>query len=306
MGLGSIGSMLAGYFAENYDVYAVGREWHVKPIIERGYLILRILFKSETRNVKLAKVSTSLKEFTGTRFDAMFVCVKAYDLENALAEIVSNNIDADCYVFLQNGLGIEELAAKIIRNRNIIRALTNNGANIPEPGVVNHAGLGKTYISGVFGEKKIEWGKRITELFNSVGLPAEYVRDITPYVFRKVAINAVINSLTAILRIKNRGVADLPELRGIVRGVCREIKEIAKKKGLNLGKLEEIVLSVAKETGENISSMLQDILRNKRTEIDFINGAIVKLGKELGVPTPVNETLYRLVKAIEKSREYRV
>ncbi|MHA1590053.1 MAG: ketopantoate reductase family protein [Candidatus Njordarchaeales archaeon] len=304
MGLGSIGSMLAGYLVENNEVYGVGRAWHINAIRERGYLLMRILFKSEEKKVKLAGVSSSISDFQDQLFDCIFVCVKAYDVRNALRELVDNNVKGTCYVFIQNGIGIADIAKELLGDANIIRAVTNNGANIPEPGIVNHAGLGETFVGGMYGSEKEYWARRVSESLESVGLLAKYVDNIRYYLYLKLTINATINPLTAILRIRNKGVAEISELREIIAGVCREIEEVARAEGILLKNTFKTVLSVAKRTGKNISSMLQDILRGRRTEIDFINGAIVKLGRKHGIATPFNDMLYKLVKALEKAKSY--
>ncbi len=305
-GLGAIGSMLAGYLAEENDVYCVGREWHISKIEEQGYLLLKILFKSKEKKVKLKHLATSLKDFSNHNFDCIFICVKAYDLEIMLREILKSKIQSECFVFFQNGLGIEEIAQRILGNVNIIRALTNNGANIPEPGVVIHAGLGETVVGGILGDRKNIYAKLIANMLIKAGLPAKFVKDITPYLYRKILINATINPVTALLRIRNKGVAEIPWIRQIVRSLCDEISKIAEKQGVKLKEPEEIVFDIARKTGENLSSMLQDIIKGRPTEIDFINGAIIRLGEKLRIRTPANEIIYYLVKAAENLQSHKI
>lgn len=305
-GMGAIGSMLAGYLVEKNDVFCVGRRWHINKIEEQGYLLLKILFKSTEKKVILKHLATSLSKFSNHNFDCIFICVKAYDLENILREIIANRINSECFVFFQNGLGIEDIARRILGDMNIIRALTNNGANIPEPGVVIHAGLGETFVGGVFGEKKDFYAKLVVDILMKAGLPAKFVSDITPCSYMKILINATINPLTALLRIRNKGVAEIPWIKPIVKALCNEISKIAERQGVKLEEPEKIVFEIAKKTGDNLSSMLQDILKEKKTEIDFINGAIVRLGEKIGIKTPINETIYYLIKAIENSQPHKV
>ncbi len=300
-GMGSIGSMLAAYLSRNNEVYCLGRGQHIEKIRDRGYLILRKLFQNTEERVYLSNLYASISELSGKEFDCIFICVKAYDLKSMLREIADKSIKSPCFLFIQNGLGISEVAREFLKDANIVRAITNNGANIPDPGVVNHAGLGETYVGGLYGDEKDYYSKLIAKELNKVGLPAKHVENIKQYIFLKLGINAVINPLTAILGVKNKGIVELQWLRPIIKKICIEIMEVAKKEGVDLSNLEEIVLEVARKTRENKSSMLQDIIKGKRTEIDYINGAIVRLGRELNVKTPFNELIYYLVKAREES-----
>jgi len=299
-GMGAIGSMLVGYLSKNNDVYCLGRKWHIDKIRDRGYLLLRKVSQSIEEKIHVSKLYTSASEIAREEFDCVFLCVKAYDLENILNELVTQYVNSPWFVFIQNGLGIEDIARKILKETNIIRAITNNGANIPEPGVVNHAGVGETYIGGVYGDKKDYYARLVSDMLNEAGLPAKYVDNIKPYLFLKLGVNAAINPLTAILGIKNKGIIELQWLKPIIRKLCEEIVELARKNGVELVNLEKIILDVANKTRENTSSMLQDILKGKRTEIDYINGAIIKLGGKMNIKTPFNELIYYLVKAIEE------
>lgn len=301
-GMGAIGSILAGYLSRHNNVYCLGKRWHINRIKEKGYLLLRKVFCSSEERIHLPNLYVDLSEINEREFDCVFVCVKAYDLRSILSELAAHFIKSPCFVFIQNGLGIGDLAREILKETNIIRAVTNNGANIPEPGVVNHAGIGITYVGGLYGDKRDYYARLISDMLNRAGLQAKYVDDIKSYLFLKLGVNAVINPLTAILGIKNGGILELRWLRPIIRRLCEEIVKIADNRGVRLVNLEEMVLDIANKTRENTSSMLQDIMRGKMTEIDFINGAIIKLGEKIGVNTPFNELVYYLVKAMEEVR----
>jgi 2-dehydropantoate 2-reductase len=120
-------------------------------------------------------------------------------------------------------------------------------------------------------------------------------------IWSKLLINAAINPLTAILHLKNGELLNYVETREIMQSTAEEGARIAKAKKLTLKWVDPFaqVERVCQATAENYSSMLQDILNHKRTEIDFINGAIVREGESVGIPTPINSTLTRLVKAVE-------
>jgi len=303
-GMGAIGSLFAGYLTSIVNVHAIGRPWHINEIKNRGYLTVKILYKGEERKVKLKSISTSFKDYEDRFFDYIIVSVKAYDTKAVLEELVKYSVRGKCYALLQNGYGNEDVAREVLGEANIMRILTNNGAYIESPGVVVHAGLGETFIGGVYGINSQYYAKELANIINKSGLPAKAVDNIEEFIFMKLVVNAVINPLTAILNIKNKAIVEDEHLRELAGDIVREVVAVAKAKGIKMDyeKALNIVLEVARKTGENISSMLQDIRRGKRTEIDFINGAIAELAEKYKINTPINKCLYMLVKAVEAKR----
>ena len=120
-GMGSIGSLLAAYLSKVYDVYGVGRSWHIDEIRRRGYLVLRRVFSGEVEFVKIKEVFTNVDELNVKSFDYLFLTTKAYDVENSLRQIIEAGIDFGCLVLLQNGLGIGNIALKVLGGGNIVR-----------------------------------------------------------------------------------------------------------------------------------------------------------------------------------------
>ncbi len=298
-GLGSIGSLVAAYIHEHCELYAIGRKWHIDAIKQKGFLTLRK--NGEERKIILKNVTTTVSNLP-KEFDFIIVTTKAHDTEQILKELKEARISAKCYVLLQNGIGNEEVVYKVLGQVNLIRGITNNGANIPEPGVVIHAGIGETFFAPVSGADSEEFAKKLVELFNKAGLPAKLEPNLVLLLWKKVIINTVINSLTAVLRMKNKGVYLSNSARKLAEMIVEEICKIAARKGIQIDPKEmiNVVMKVAKSTGENISSTLQDVLRGKKTEMDFICGAIVRESKKLRVSAPICETLYLLIKIIEE------
>lgn len=300
-GLGAIGSLFASYLSSACRVSAVGRAWHVNEIRRRGHLLLKSVDGS-VRKVKLSEVYDSFSALGGRRFDVVIVSVKAHDTEGVLRELVEYGVEAECYALLQNGYGNEEVAKAVLGDANIVRMLTNNGAYIESPGVVVHAGLGETFVGGVYGPKSSSCAESLAELLARSGLPAKFVDDVRVLVFSKLVVNAVINPLTALLGVKNRAVAEDPELRSLAEDIVKEVVSAARAVGvyMDFNKALSTVLKVAAATGENVSSMLQDVMRGRRTEVDFINGAVMRLAGQAGLEAPINACLYRLVKSLER------
>lgn len=232
----------------------------------------------------------------------LILCVKSYDTKTALINSKALIGENTSVLTLQNGLGNIETISEIIGPQNVIGGVTNLGATLLEAGKARHAGKGETVIGRIDGKITVEM-RSIRELFNKVGLEMRISKDIKALLWSKLIINTGINALTAITRLNNGRLLDFEGSRRIMREAVTEAIRISKRKRIKLIYDDPLakVEAVCEATGSNISSMLQDVLRKKRTEIDFINGVVVRLGQELGIPTPANSMLVDLVKTIESS-----
>lgn len=234
--------------------------------------------------------------------DLLILCVKSYDTKSAMAHSKALIGENTCVLTLQNGLGNIEIVSELIGPQNVIGGVTNLGATLLDAGKTRLAGKGETIIGRVDGKATIEM-RSIRELFNKVGLETRISKDIKALAWSKLIINAGINALTAITGLNNGKLTEFEGSRSIMRQAVTEAIRIAKRKRIKLIYDDPLakVEAVCEATAGNVSSMLQDVLRKKRTEIDFINGVIVRLGQELGIPVPTNAILVDLVKTIESS-----
>jgi 2-dehydropantoate 2-reductase len=208
-------------------------------------------------------------------------------------------------VTLQNGVGNRELLADALGENRVGQAVTALGATLIGPGHVRHAGQGTT----VFGSAPDRAGMAaLAALFSSCGLPAELSDDLDALVWGKLVVNVGINALTALLRVPNGALATTAEARDLVAQAVAEAVAVAEARGTRLPEADPLahVLAVAQATGANRSSMLQDALRGSPTEIATINGAVVREGQRIGVPTPVNSMLTALVRALDATADARV
>lgn len=301
LGAGAIGSTIGGHLAEagfNVTLIDIWKE-HVDAINKRG---LHLFGVSGDRYIEV-KATTSPKKLG--KMDMVILSVKAYDTKKAL-KFSSNIFTKDTLLIsIQNGLIPMDEFKVNPSLRYIFRGVTNNGATILGPGEVYHAGSGPTYIgdpSNTFREKALE----AVDIFNSAGLETYFEPDIDSLVWSKLLVNIGINAITAITHKKNGAIANLPELYKVMELAVSEAVKIANKLGIRLMFDDPLshIKSIALKTAENKSSMLQDIERRRRTEIDYINGAIVRLGEKLGIPTPVNMVLTLLVKSLERRNHY--
>lgn len=251
------------------------------------------------------KASADVKEIGSA--DLIIICVKSYDTKDTIKQVKPLIRDNTNILTLQNGIGNIEIIQEVAGPDKVIGGVTNLGATLIDIGHVRHAGKGETVIGRIDGKIPVEM-RFIRETFNKVGLETRISRDIKGLLWSKLIINVGINALTAITRLNNGRLIEFEGMRKILREAVTEATRIAKRKRIKLIYDDPLakVEAVCEATATNVSSMLQDVLRKKRTEIDFINGVIVRQGQELGIPVPVNSFLVDLVKTIEASYDLAV
>ena len=239
--------------------------------------------------------------------DLVIIAVKSYDTKNALKDIKSLLSESSLVLSLQNGLGNIEIISELVGQERVLGGITNQGATLLGPGWVRHAGKAETVIGRLDGRLPVEL-RFIRELFNKCGLETRLSKDIKSLLWSKLIINVGINALTAITHLNNGKLIEFAGTRKILEEAVNEAVRVAKKKRIKLIYDDPLskVEAVCEATAANVSSMLQDILRRKPTEIDFINGAIVRQAQALSLPTPVNSVLTNLIKTIEASYSLRV
>ena len=285
MGAGALGCLF-GYFIPKagYDVIFVARGEQFKAL-KRGLRISGII--EDEVDVKVGDKPEDA--------DVTFVTVKAYDTEAAAKKLANVNCGIVCS--LQNGIGNEEILAMYLDR--VLGGVTTYASNLVEYGHIEFAGEGKTFIGDLSGEIT-EDVLTVVELLKNSKIDAEAVTDIRKRIWLKAVVNSVINPITAVCRVRNGKIVEIPEFWNIAKKIASEGEEVMRMLGFDVENVAEIVRDVAERTRNNRSSMLQDIERGKRTEIDFINGAIVRTAEELGIDVPFNRLMYWLVKGVER------
>ncbi|MEW5760105.1 MAG: 2-dehydropantoate 2-reductase [Candidatus Thermoplasmatota archaeon] len=288
MGAGSIGSLFGGFLSKKYNTTLIGRKPHVDAINLNGLKI-----SGKTNCVFYPKAFDSIAKIN-FKPDLIIITVKAYQTENAIKDTLQIIGSNTSIVSIQNGLGNIEKIEKFISNKEkIFAGITSHGVTFSEPGKIYHAGTGDTIIGGYKAEK-------IAKIFKSVGIKTKVSKNIEKDIWTKAIINAGINPITAITGLNNGYILKIPGLSKILELTCKEGIEVANAYGI---KLKDEIIEKAKEvvklTAENKSSMLQDIINGKKTEIENINGMLVSLGEKKNIATPINATLTALVKGIE-------
>ena len=231
--------------------------------------------------------------------EVVLICVKANQTHTAAEDLQSWLGNEISVLTLQNGLGNMETLADILRNNMVLGGVTAEGATLLGPGHVRHAGKGETVI----GPEGSSGGsvEKIASVFNTAGFDTRTVKEVNDVIWGKLVINVGINALTAITRLKNGRLPDIEGTKRVMEQAVQEAVSVAQLKGVCLPYQDpyERVLQVCRATAGNVASMLQDVLKQRVTEVEFINGAIVREAEALGIPTPVNYTLTSLVEAIQ-------
>jgi len=227
------------------------------------------------------------------------VLVKSRQTENAAAAAAELLRPNGLALTLQNGLNnLSRLEATLGPGRTAL-GVTSEGATLLAPGLVRHAGWGRTHLA--HGLLPIERLQPVYDLFRAAGLETYLVENADDIQWNKLAVNAAINPLTALLRVPNGFLAANEQTRGLMRQVAAEVAAVAQAQGMKLSTEEagDRAIEVAQATATNHSSMLQDIQRGVQTEIEAICGAVVAAGQRLGVATPLNGRLLALVRQAE-------
>jgi 2-dehydropantoate 2-reductase len=227
------------------------------------------------------------------------VLVKTWQTERAAQQLAECLSGDGLAVTLQNGLGNLEILSRHLGRERTALGVTTTGATLLSPGLARAGGEGAVSIES---HPRVE---RLVDALRAAGFTVNVVPDALSLVWGKLVINAAINPLTALLRVPNGELLERPEARALMNSLAREAAAVAAAEGVSLLFDDPAVVSegVAHRTAANHSSMYQDIQRGAPTEIDAICGAIVQRGQEHGVSTPVNWTMWQLIKAAVAPRE---
>lgn len=226
------------------------------------------------------------------RVDLALVLVKSWQTERVAKQLINCLAVNGLVLTLQNGLGNEAVLIEILGLQRVSQGITTLGATLIAPGVVRQAGEGPVWL-----QAHSRLGP-LVEMFVQAGFPVEVVEDIRSRVWGKLVVNAAINPLTALLRVKNGLLLVSSSTRELMGALACETAAVALAHGVRLPFLDpaQAAEDVARRTAENLSSMLRDVLRGAPTEVNAINGAVARLGEEKGVPTPANKIVWSLLK----------
>jgi 2-dehydropantoate 2-reductase len=283
-GAGSLGTLVGALLARaGVDVHLIGRPRVVDAFGDgvrvRGTeeFVVHPGFSTEPR-----------------RSDVTLVTVKSYDTPDA-AEALADT--SDIVVSLQNGMGNEEVLDAAL-DATVLGGTATYGANLRlDEGVVEYAGEGRVAVGDYRGGTS-DVARRVVDALD--GLCAEPTDEMDVRLWKKLAVNAAINPVTALTGLRNGEAAE--HAGDVMRSAAHEVKRVATKKGVGLDGAPEHAVEVAEATAENVSSTLQDVRAGQRTEIDALNGYVVDVAEGTDVEVPVNRTLATLVRSMGRTK----
>ena len=303
LGAGALGSVFGGFLQKaGHEVCFVGRGAHLDAMRVSGLKLTGIWGEHGPLKVKACSKPAELEG----GFDVVLVCVKAYDTAELLDAIPHLLTDETLVVSIQNGLGNWETIADKVGWQRTVGARVIFGAEVTAPGTAKVTVYAdKVLLGSPRGAIAPERIARLAQDFTAAGIPTEASPLIERYIWRKVLYNASLNPLGAILHCPYGELASHPEILATMQSIIAEIFAVAAAKRVDLGfdgpeayyrHLIEVELP---PTVAHRASMLQDLERGRRTEIDSLNGAIARYAAEAGLATPVNATITALIKALE-------
>ncbi|HWP96789.1 MAG TPA: ketopantoate reductase family protein [Syntrophomonadaceae bacterium] len=305
-GIGALGSVYACLMKnDGHQVIGLDREFVAQHVAQIGVSVNGIWGE---HHAALDKVSSDYRDLRGEGFDLIIVTVKAFATE-AAAQQVQELLSPSTYVMLaQNGYGNFEAASKFIPQDRLILARVIFGAETEELGKSKVTVIADDVILGSpRGEIDENYLEELAAAFSQAGIPTRFSTAIMKYVWGKIIYNSALNPLGAILEVPYGKLADGQYSRNIMNQIIEEIFAVlaaSRQETLwpdSQAYEEAFYTQMIPTTALHHASMLQDIQRGRKTEIDALNGAVVELGKRYGVPTPVNQVITALLKTKESS-----
>jgi len=297
MGAGAMGALYGALLAEGGNEVTLVDAWqeHVQAIMEHG---LQVETGGCLKTFSVKAVSDPL--LLGVQ-DLVLIFVKSYHTEVVVKNIHHLFHDGTAVLTLQNGLGNADIIAAAFNKATVLVGTTSHGATVLGPGQIRHAGAGDTVV-GKYSGKIDQHLSDIAAEFTRCHLNARTDDNIMGVIWGKLLINAGINPVTAICGVLNGELLKAENIRQMAKLLIDEGEAVARASGIELPYNDTFAVleKVAAATAANRSSMLQDIMSGRATEIDYINGAVVKEGEKCGVPTPCNKFITRLIKELEQ------
>jgi 2-dehydropantoate 2-reductase len=299
LGAGAMGSAIGARLSKaNHKVTLIDVWKDAVDAINRDGL--KIQNKADEITTYKVRAVTQPADVAGP-VDLLLVFVKCYHTVEAVKSALPILGPSSTVLSLQNGWGNGPKIAEIVGEKRVLLGVCYHSATVLGPGFVKHGGIGKTFIGELTG-KSTSRLKAIARAFNGAGIEVVASNQVLKEIWAKLALNCVTLPTSAIGRVTAERLLDTPEMQDLCRGILREVVAVANAQKIPLDFDERwaaITGLLAKLSPGTKGSMLQDVEKQRRTEIDVINGAIVDAGKRLNIPTRFNESMVNLIKNIE-------
>lgn len=296
-GAGAIGAYFGGRLAESaHDVVFVARGDQLRALREDG---LTLRTRDGERRIPTLQVDDDPRNL-GT-VDAVLLGVKAWQVPDAARSLGPLLAPETCVLPLQNGVDAPGILTGIIGDRPVLGGTCKIICKLARPGVVEHLGVEPTIAMGELDNRSSRRTRRLAELLNSAGIRAEIPDDIHRVVWEKFLFISAVSGVGAVTRASVGTMRTVPETRELLRRAMDEVERVARADGVALA--EDIVdRTMAFLDGlppDSSASMQRDIVAGRPSELEYQNGAVVRLGRERGVPTPVHTFLYQSLLPLE-------
>ena len=292
MGAGAVGCYYGGMLARaGHDVTLIGRPNHVDAIQRDGLLLDTQSFKEHVR----LQASTEPSAVAGATL--VLFCVKSTDTESAAAAIRPHLLPGALVLSLQNGVDNAVRLQAALPAQEVAASVVYVATEMPGPGHVKHNGRGELVIAASPNSTEA------AALLAAAGVPTDISANVEGALWAKLILNCAYNALSAITQqpygqlVQGEGVQD------VIRDLVNECLAVAQADGITVpGDVWQAVERIAQTMPQQLSSTAQDLARGKRSEIDHLNGYVLRRGEVLGIATPVNRVMHTLVKLLEESR----
>jgi 2-dehydropantoate 2-reductase len=295
VGAGAVGCFFGGMLAKaGGAVTFIGRQRHVDAIRRDGLQLESALFVGRIP----ASASTEIEAIRGA--GVVLLCVKTLDTEAAMKAALPFLASDTIVVSLQNGAdNVDRIRSAV--GIEAVPGVVYVAAEMIGPGRLKHNGRGDLILGN--GGPNASGVQALSARFNRAGVPCRVSTNIAAELWTKLIMNCAYNAMSALCRSKYGKLAHNPLTREIMRQCVEEAVAVARASGVALDRasIVDAAFQLGVAMSNAMSSTAQDIARRKLTEIDSLNGYVVRRGAELGVPTPVNQTLYGLVKVLEEA-----
>ena len=292
MGAGAVGCYYGGMLARaGHAVTLIGRPQHVTAVQRDGLFMETQSFQAHLP----MRASTDASGIEGAQL--VLCCVKSTDTESAAADMAPH-LGPDAIVLsLQNGIdNAERLQARL--GRPVAAAVVYVATEMAGPGHLKHHGRGELVIGPAPGSEQL------VQLFAAAGVPVQISDNVAGALWAKLILNCAYNALSAITQLPYGQLVQGEGVEGVMRDVVAECLAVAQGAGVSVpGDVWEAVERIARTMPSQFSSTAQDLTRHKRSEIDHLNGYVLRKGAALGIATPVNRVLHTVVKLLENRAE---
>lgn len=293
MGAGAVGCYYGAMLARaGHEVVLIGRPSHVEAVRANG---LRLETKAFDEHVRL-DASTEASAVQGAGL--VLFCVKSTDTELAAAQI-EPHLAADALVLtLQNGVDNDERVRSVLPRHEVAAAVVYVATEMAGPGHVKHHGRGELVIA------PSRASEQVAQHLAAAGVPTQISGNVRGALWAKLVLNCAYNALSAITQLPYGELAKGQGVDDVIRDVVDECLAVAKAEGIVIpGDTGAAVRGIVQSMPSQYSSTAQDLARGKPSEIDHLNGLVVRRGEALGMPTPANRVLLVLVKLLEGKQQ---